>query len=302
MYPGVEKLYRKQLSEQYAKEKEESTVDQLTRMKLSSEGDADAEVEDDNATAVDPCWLLEILPDDILIEIITILAYIDPRAHVSFSTTCQRISRVSFDPTIYKHLCKQIYPHQVYSQVTRDLNNISDDQEEMVKSWDFNWKEMLHDRPFVKYHGVYISKVSYISEGEREYTFYAPVKLVTYFRYLRFYPDGTAFKLTTTDEPAIIVPIFHKENHESIKNSLLTKWHIEMDGQVIMTRKTSDFEFVEELKVVHLGDRKYHRLLWVNSGTIDKDGERSYFNMKKEKPFNFSGVKRYEVHYGRTDA
>jgi F-box protein 9 len=272
------------------KEKEETVAKQFEQLEL----------EEENEIKLDPCWLLDVLSDDILIEIITILTHTDPRAHVALSSTCQRLSGLCFDPIVYKHLCKLVYPPQVYSLAAIQLNNISRDQEEMVKSWDYNWKDMLNDRPYIKFHGVYISKVSYISEGVREYSYYAPVKVVTYFRYLRFYPDGTAFKVTTTDEPSEVVPHFHRENHSSIKMSLLTNWHIEMDGQVYITRKSADYEFIEELRVGHLGDRKYHRLNWVSSGSINKDGERSNFNMRKEKPFNFSAVKSYKVDYGRT--
>lgn len=294
-HPDVEKLYRLRIQEQLAKQKEEQAAKEIAMLQVNEDGDKSPEGKE-----LDPCWLLNILPDDILIEIITLLTYKDPRAHVAFSATCQRISGLSFDPMVYKHLCKQIYPHQVYSETTRELNNISKNQDLMVKAWDFNWSEMLHDRPFIKYHGLYISKVSYISECARDYTFYAPVKLVTYFRYLRFYPDGTAFKVTTTDEPSLVVPTFHRENHHDIKSSLLTNWYIEMDGQVILTRKTADYEFVEELKVIHLGYRKFHRLQWIKSFYTDKDGEQRQFKMKKEKPFNFSSVRSYDVHYGHS--
>lgn len=39
--------------------------------------------------------------------------------------------------------------------------------------------------------GVYISKTSYVREGEHSLDgFYKPYHTVTYYRYLRFFPDG----------------------------------------------------------------------------------------------------------------
>ena len=39
--------------------------------------------------------------------------------------------------------------------------------------------------------GVYISKTSYVRQGEQSLDFYyRPYHLVSYYRYLRFFPDG----------------------------------------------------------------------------------------------------------------
>lgn len=240
---------------------------------------------------------MEMLPNDILLEVIAVLIHIDPHSYVSFATTCKKLSKLSFDKSAYKHLSKIIYPRQRYSSTACQLNNISSDQLKMVEMWDFNWEAMLNDRPFLKYHGVYISKVSYISEGARDTSFYAPVKLVTYFRYIRFYPDGYALKLTTTDEPQLIVPHFHVEEAANWKHTTVSRFSIEMDGRVVITSRTEDYEFVEELEIVSLGYRKFHRLNWISSFTVNEEGERGYFSLKKEKPFNFSGVKSYKVNY-----
>lgn len=246
---------------------------------------------------MDPCWLLDILPNDILIEIISILIRVDSHSHVNFSTTCRKISKLAFSSTTFRVLSNIIYPKQIYSSSTTQLNNITSNQLEMVKNWDFNWEKMFNDRPFIKYFGVYISKVSYISDGARVSSFYAPVKLVTYFRYLRFFPDGTVLKLTSTDEPSVIVPVFLKENLKDWKNGSISRFSLEADGQVIIRRKTELYSFVEELNIVNLGYRKFHRLNWESSYIIDEDGERDYFSLRKEKPFNFSSVKSYKVDF-----
>lgn len=40
--------------------------------------------------------------------------------------------------------------------------------------------------------GVYISRAAYIRQGEQSLdTFYSPWHLVEYYRYIRFFPDGS---------------------------------------------------------------------------------------------------------------
>ncbi|ONH68374.1 F-box protein HRT3 [Cyberlindnera fabianii] len=80
--------------------------------------------------------------------------------------------------------------------------------------------------------------------------------------------NGTAIKLTTTDEPDLIIPNFNKDNINNFKMGLKTRWTLELDGLVTLIRHTSDYDFIEELKIISLGDRKYHRLTWVKETII----------------------------------
>jgi F-box protein 9 len=299
----VEKNYRKKLQAEYQqslKDREDSIVKlskSVKRLDIDDPDGLEVDEEDGEIEVIDPCWLLELLPNDLLLEIIAVLIHTDPHAHVNLSATCRRLADLSFSSTAYKHISNIVYPRQVYSSTSIQLNDISRNQSEMVKNWDFNWEKMLSDRPFLKYHGVYISKVSYISDGANAHSYYAPVKVVTYFRYMRFYPDGTLLKLTSTDEPAVIVPHFRKEDYKTWKNALVSRYVLEADGQVVIRTKTESYNFVEELNIVNLGYRKFHRLNWESSYIINKDGERGDFSLRKEKPFNFSGVKSFEVDY-----
>lgn len=65
-----------------------------------------------------------------------------------------------------------------------------------------SWRDMYIQRPRLRYNGCYISKTSYIRDGENSFQdrFYRPWHLVEYFRYLRFFPEGKVLMLTSTDE------------------------------------------------------------------------------------------------------
>lgn len=65
-----------------------------------------------------------------------------------------------------------------------------------------SWRDMYLNRPRLRYNGCYISKTSYIRDGENSFQdrFYRPWHLVEYFRYLRFFPEGRVLMLTSTEE------------------------------------------------------------------------------------------------------
>ena len=77
------------------------------------------------------------------------------------------------------------------------------------------YKTMFHTRPRLRFNGCYISTVNYIRPGGNtasQSTWNTPVHIVTYYRYLRFFRDGTCASLLTTTEPVDVVHYLTKEN------------------------------------------------------------------------------------------
>ncbi|OAA54336.1 f-box protein [Niveomyces insectorum RCEF 264] len=77
-----------------------------------------------------------------------------------------------------------------------------------------SWQQMFRRRPRVRFNGCYISTVNYIRAGQPSanlVTWNSPVHIVTYFRYLRFFRDGTVISLLTTAEPADVVHYLTKD-------------------------------------------------------------------------------------------
>lgn len=66
---------------------------------------------------------------------------------------------------------------------------------------------MFIERPRICFEGCYISKTTYLRYGERNFQdqFYRPVHLIEYYRYMRFFTDGTVLMITSTEEPSQIV-------------------------------------------------------------------------------------------------
>ena len=77
------------------------------------------------------------------------------------------------------------------------------------------YRHMFQHRPRLRFNGCYISTVNYIRPGgstASQVTWNSPVHIVTYYRYVRFFRDGTCASLLTTSEPADVVHHLTKEN------------------------------------------------------------------------------------------
>ena len=76
-------------------------------------------------------------------------------------------------------------------------------------------RTMFRTRPRLRFNGCYISTVNYIRPGSStpsQVSWNTPVHIVTYYRYLRFFRDGTCVSLLTTSEPIEVVHHLCKAN------------------------------------------------------------------------------------------
>ena len=74
------------------------------------------------------------------------------------------------------------------------------------------WRTLFLSRPRVNFDGCYISRVSYLREGERgfqDHEFYKSWHMVHYYRIMRFFPGGRALMVTTAEEPAVAVKLLN---------------------------------------------------------------------------------------------
>lgn len=125
------------------------------------------------------------------------------------------------------------------------------------------YRAMLRHRPRLRFAGAYISTVNYTRPGmgaSNNVTWTSPVLIVTYYRYLRFYPDGTLIALLTTAEPGDVVPWLHREyvyergdkdsrvgipGQSVMKDALKGRWRLSGDPFGLKARRSS-IELAEE--------------------------------------------------------
>ncbi|CAN3373854.1 hypothetical protein DIURU_004369 [Diutina rugosa] len=285
--------------------------------------------EDDEIVDLQPISPLEHLPEDVWMNILEILVATDPVAWFKWSICCKRHAYLGLSDhsTVWRQLCYLIYPKQhwaenVYSRTLAD-EVIPSDLLKVLPQYDNSWKVMLKTRPFIKFLGCYISAVNFYSEGgksEFSSSWTNPVKITTYYRYLRFYPDGMVAKVRTSLEPTKVVPQLSRHN-QSVRTSALPesgplqvvkdphmiqhgRWTISSEGRVVVTidnaNKYYRLDYTFDIKSIG-GLMRHAKLSWNKCvGTRksqflndDREGEVEEFSLRNEKPFKFSRVASY---------
>ena len=209
-----------------------------------------------------PCYLAEI-PEEILSHILLELAIVDVASFARMAQVCKRLAYlVLTEESIWKHVTlSEEYgfaamhynyaatiegrPLQTSEDNYDDLLQYQDDSDsdsslplQTLKSLSYtqslipnpypSYRQMFRTRPRLRFNGCYISTVNYARPGahaSNSLAWGAPVLVVTYFRYLRFFRDGTAISLLSTTEPADVVHHLTKANLDLYDSSRKSRAH-----------------------------------------------------------------------------
>jgi len=197
------------------------------------------------------------------------------------------------------------------SELTLDL---------LHKQYKSSWRQMYRSRPRIRFGGCYISTVNYTRPGAHSTntsTWGTPIHIVTYFRYLRFFRDGSAISLLTTAEPVDVVHHLKKENLNKepgghlpssvMKDALRGRWRLsgpgdgvlsdEVEGDVHIETEgvTSKYMWKMQFGLGNAGRNTRNNKLtwkgfWYYNKLADDWGE---FGLKNDKAFYWSRVKSY---------
>ncbi|KAK0404978.1 hypothetical protein QR680_017735 [Steinernema hermaphroditum] len=80
-----------------------------------------------------------------------------------------------------------------------------------------SWRDMYLQVPHLQFFGVYVAKTTYLRHGESSFQdkFYRPWHMVTYYRILRFFANGSVLMLTSPEHPSTLVG--HLRNRRDAK-------------------------------------------------------------------------------------
>lgn len=173
-----------------------------------------------------PCPI-SILPSEVMYELLQNIAIKDPALTARVSLVCKKLAyNVYTENSIWKRvalgqefgLASQHYTFQTDLQGRELIYQTLEDEEPKLKlsfPQDTNWREIFRSHPRIRFSGIYISTVNYTRPGgasATQSTWSNPIHIVTYYRYLRFFRDGTCISLLTTNEPIDVVHILTPEN------------------------------------------------------------------------------------------
>ncbi|KAG8581876.1 hypothetical protein GDO81_007831 [Engystomops pustulosus] len=141
---------------------------------------------------------ISVLPMEVLMYIFrwVVSSELDLRSLEQLSLVCKGFYICARDPEIWRLACLKVWGRSCVKVVPF-----------------ITWRQMFLERPRVRFDGVYISRTTYIRQGEQSLDgFYRAWHQVEYYRYMRFFPDGQIIMLTTPEEPQTIVPRLRTKN------------------------------------------------------------------------------------------
>ncbi|KAG0167455.1 hypothetical protein DFQ30_006055 [Apophysomyces sp. BC1015] len=161
----------------------------------------------------------------------------------------------------------------------------------MVQTFYANiWLRMFIDRPRVRYDGVYISVCQYT----RTTNSFAPECLVTYYRYLRFFPNGAVLKYLSLEDPSKVVRLLVANFPDK---HAFYGWFDMHDDTVSVTmreRTRPRVQYRMMLQIKNSHKRRHYKLAWkeYSNETEGREGHEE-FDLKAFKPYYFSLVRCY---------
>lgn len=229
---------------------------------------------------------------EVLVQVFSHVVLYASSSIANCAAVCKRFFVATRSPSLWRHACEHVFrtPEMSMAQSRRV-------QAEYVASlYQGQWLRMYMDRPRLHYDGVYISVCQYIRPGESDTAWTRPVHLVTYYRYLRFFPDGTMIKYLSTDEPAAVVRLMKKDfsrptqvfrgkfqflNHHTVEINMRDKG-----------RPRDHFCMTLDIKTTRRG--QHNKLAWSEywSQKDDRD-ESTVYDLALMRPFIFSGVRSF---------
>ncbi|KAL8850754.1 MAG: hypothetical protein Q9221_004322 [Calogaya cf. arnoldii] len=191
-----------------------------------------------------------------------------------------------------------------------------------------SYRQMLRTRPRLRFNGCYISTVNYHRQGasttSSNSTYTCPVHIVTYYRYLRFFRDGTCLSLLTTTEPADVVHHLTKENlhaHHNkesmlpsaiMRHALKGRWRLsgglgyqhddtEKEGDVHIETEGVDAKYMYKMQLSlrsagRAGGTRNNKLVWKGFWSYNRlTDDWATFTLRNDRAFFWSRVKSYAM-------
>jgi len=291
-------------------------VQSFNSMTLQTRGST-ALCQPEDPEAIKNCHI-SALPMEVLIHIFkwVVSSDLDVKSLESVSGVCRGFYLASRSSDLWRPICLRTWGvHVIPLSLKKQLKEKND------------WRTLFLKRPRVHLSGCYISKMTYMREGERSFTdheFCRAWHVVTYYRLIRFLPGGVVLMKTTPDLPVEAV----KAMYPNMMNHGYVGQYKTIDNRVIGVVKKIDppptqetaqektykrhkkskvkpYVFEVPDQVLHfelvIQGKRFKTLQWANYAITSKykssgREQTSQFDIKNENNFpalHFSTVRSY---------
>jgi len=175
----------------------------FSRLKLK--GHSSQDVDTSNFATIH----ISSLPMEVLIHILkwVVSTELDLKSLENFSSVCRGFYVAARASDIWRRVCIQTW-----------VAGLPIEEPSLG-----GWRTLFLSRPRVNFNGCYISRVTYLREGERGFQdneFYKSWHVVHYYRILRFFPGGRVVMGTTAEQPAVAVKLFNSRYNCAIQGCM----------------------------------------------------------------------------------
>ncbi|EPY50095.1 F-box protein Pof7 [Schizosaccharomyces cryophilus OY26] len=298
VHEDVEVIYRRleRLAFQNKKEQSDGEQKRASEEESIKSSQADQLSKDLTQPSVTPS-LIPKLPDEVLLLIVeqcfenlNDLSYLPLIAQ-----SCKLFAKACRVDSLYRQFCYFSYQQSEWQQTKEDI------EEEFSSVYHRSWKEMYLKKPRIRFDGCYISVCRYFRPGVSDTSWNQPVHLISYYRYLRFYPDGTCMVFRTNTEPRYIVRSFGRHtsafftpssSNPTFSNgevAYMATWSMSPAGQILLSHPVGRaYTYAQNLQV------KGSRLKWVSFYSVDNETfETCDFPLTHHRDYVFSRVYSY---------
>jgi len=245
---------------------------------------------------------LNMLPEELMVLIIRKL---DHTSIERFAAVSRKARVLSLDPGIWRELVVLSYkPPQVAS-----LESMIP----VVTQYQSDFRRVYIEHPRIRLDGVYIAVCHYVRPGLSENSWVNLSHLITYHRYLRFFPDGKVLSLLANEEAAPAQVIHTLKPSLRKKGLFIGTW--KLSGSVVTISNLIDasgrfpippvstpgngepfarysFSMILSLRSRPLG--RWNKLELTTYSSVDlENGNTTPLGLRHERPFWFSRVKSF---------
>jgi len=125
-----------------------------------------------------PAPILAMLNEELLCEV---LKFVEGADVARCASVCREWRYATLRPALWRYLCADTWSMESAEQL----------EAECCRRYRASFREMYLTRPRLRFDGIYVSRNQYLRRGVREWAYKGGVHVVVYYRYYRFFRDGT---------------------------------------------------------------------------------------------------------------